>query len=68
MDVQVNRLGLQKKYKHKSWPDDTRGPSLMGRCYSYDILANPEYSQRFAYIPTSEKGRLSYIASPDHDE
>jgi hypothetical protein len=39
----------------------------MGRVFSYDILANPTYAWRFLYIHANEKGRLSYIASPNHD-
>jgi len=40
----------------------------MGASYSYDILVNPVYSNKFNYIPTYQKGRLSFVAAPDCNE
>lgn len=52
----------------KKFHDHPIGPSLMGRVYNYDILSVSYYSRAFNYIPTWEKARLTYIATPNVDK
>jgi hypothetical protein len=35
----------------------------MNNCYSYDMLTNRAYQERFAYIPSHQINRLTYICS-----
>ena len=52
-----------KKIEHKI---DT-GHEMMGS-HSYDILANPDYSQAFQYISNDVENRDMYIIDDDNDE
>jgi hypothetical protein len=68
MRVQYKRLGLEKKHMYKTFHDMPIGDSNMGRAYSYDILVNPLYCNKFNYIETWQIGRLSFIAQPNCNE
>ena len=39
----------------------------MNCCYNYDILANPAYQERFAYIPSHMLNRLTYICCDEYE-
>ena len=62
--ISVYRLGQNKdldKYESLINLGTCSRQHSMNTTYNYDILSNPSYQERFAYIPSQRLNRLTYV-------